>query len=106
VTASESLTERLGELVARLTVLRRLCLEIAQAMDGGAAPVQQAATCKYLGTRFEYDVIDFARGVVSAGAEHLRAEVESALLASPGFGIRGGSADVLLSLITKAELGR
>jgi alkylation response protein AidB-like acyl-CoA dehydrogenase len=106
VTASESLTERLGELVARLAVLRRLCLEIAQAMDGGAAPVQQAATCKYLGTRFEYDVIDFARAVVSAGAEHLRSEVESALLASPGFGIRGGSADVLLSLITKAELGR
>lgn len=104
VAASPELTARLGGLVARLTVLRRLCAEIATAMDEGSAPVQQAATCKYLGNRFELDVIDFCRAAVGAGAEELRADTDAALMASPGFGIRGGAADVLLSLIARAEL--
>lgn len=104
VAASPALVARLGELVARLGVLRRLCWEIAGAMDAGDAPVQQAATCKYLGNRFELDVIEFARAAVAAGAEELRADTNDALLASPGFGIRGGAADVLLALITRQEL--
>lgn len=104
VAADAGLRARLGDLVARLTVLRRLCVEIAMAMDAGSAPVLQAATCKYLGNRFELDVIEFARAAVAAGAEELRADTEAAQLASPGFGIRGGAADVLLSLIARAEL--
>jgi alkylation response protein AidB-like acyl-CoA dehydrogenase len=104
VAADAGLRARLGDLVARLTVLRRLCVEIAMAMDAGSAPVLQAATCKYLGNRFELDVIEFARAAVGAGAEELRADTEAAQLASPGFGIRGGAADVLLSLIARAEL--
>ncbi|MGQ0624622.1 MAG: acyl-CoA dehydrogenase family protein [Sporichthyaceae bacterium] len=104
VAQDAALTGRLGELVARLAVLRRLCFEIARAMDAGKVPIQDAATCKYLGNRFELDVIEFARAVLAAGAEELRAATEDALLASPGFGIRGGAAEVLLSMITRAEL--
>ncbi len=104
VAGSPALVARLGELVARLAVLRRLCWEIAGAMDSGAVPVQQAATCKFLGNRFELDVIEFGRAAVAAGAEELRADTDAALLSSPGFGIRGGAADVLLSLITRQEL--
>lgn len=105
VAENPALVARLGELVARLAVLRRLGWEIAGAMDSGLAPVQQAATCKLLGNSFEVDIIEFARAAVAAGAEELRADAEGALLASPGFGIRGGAADVLLSLITRQELG-
>lgn len=104
VAADPALRARLGELVARLTVLRRLCAQIAVAMDGGAAPVQEAATCKYLGNRFELDVVEFARAAIAAGAEELRADADAAQLAAPGFGIRGGAADVLLALVTKQEL--
>jgi alkylation response protein AidB-like acyl-CoA dehydrogenase len=94
----------LGRLVARLAVLRQLCWRIAGRLDAGEAPVQEAATCKYLGNAFEHDVIDLARTALSRGAEDLRAAFGDALLASPGFSIRGGAAEVLLSIITKQEL--
>jgi alkylation response protein AidB-like acyl-CoA dehydrogenase len=92
----------LGELVARLSVLRRQCWEIAEAVDAGRAPITEAATLKYLGTRFEVDVIEFARraGFGVAQGESLA----QALCAAPGFSIRGGSSDVLLSIIAKSEV--
>jgi alkylation response protein AidB-like acyl-CoA dehydrogenase len=103
VAENPALVGQLGRLLARLTVLRRLCVDLAVAMDGGAAPTVAAATCKYLGTAFEHDVIAFGRAAVVAGAEELRAAVDAAQLAAPGFGIRGGAAEVLLSIITKQE---
>lgn len=92
----------LGELVARLSVLRRQCWEIAEAMDAGQAPITEAASLKYLGTKFEVDVIEFARrtGFGVAQGESLA----QALCAAPGFSIRGGSSDVLLSIIAKSEV--
>lgn len=92
----------LGELVARLSVLRRQCWEIAEALDAGLAPITEAASLKYQGTRFEVDVIEFARrtgfGVVQGDS------LAQALCAAPGFSIRGGSSDVLLSIIAKSEV--
>ncbi|MFJ8812951.1 acyl-CoA dehydrogenase family protein [Amycolatopsis thermoflava] len=95
---------QLGRLIARLAVLRQLCLRIAERLDAGEAPIQEAATCKYLGNVFEHDVIELARTALANGAEHLRGAFGDALLASPGFSIRGGAAEVLLSIITKQEL--
>lgn len=94
----------LGGLMARLTTLRRQCWEIADAIDGGRAPVVEAAALKYLGTSFEVDVIEFARrvGLPAAGDSALA----QALLASPGFSIRGGASDVLLSIVAKSEARR
>ncbi|BBX00067.1 acyl-CoA dehydrogenase [Mycolicibacterium moriokaense] len=93
--------EELGSLVARLSVLRRRCWGIAEALDAGQAPVVEAASLKYSGTEFEIDVIEFARrvGLPTAHDDGL----VQALLASPGFTIRGGSSDVLLSIIAKSE---
>jgi alkylation response protein AidB-like acyl-CoA dehydrogenase len=92
----------LGELVARLSVLRRQCWEIAEAVDSGLAPITEAASLKYQGTRFEVDVIEFARrtgfGVTQSDS------LAQALCAAPGFSIRGGSSDVLLSIIAKSEV--
>lgn len=100
-TEDDRFTSQLGELVSRLATLRRQCWEIANALDAGAAPVSEAASLKYLGTAFEIDVIEFARCV---GLDHTRdGSLSSALLASPGFSIRGGSSDVLLSIVAKSE---
>jgi acyl-CoA dehydrogenase len=92
-----------GRLVARLAVLRRLCWQVAEALDRGAAPVREAAALKYLGTAFEYDVVESAR--VLDGSDPARgSQFAQALLAAPGFSIRGGATEVLLSLISRLEV--
>ncbi|MFI0961277.1 acyl-CoA dehydrogenase family protein [Streptomyces sp. NPDC021080] len=102
-TDDRELNALLGSLVARLAVLRRLCFEVAQAMDAGQAPVQQAAALKYLGNAFERDVIDALRRTDLTRDATPDSVFGQALLASPGFGLRGGAAEVLLSLIARQE---
>jgi acyl-CoA dehydrogenase len=95
-----------GELIARLATLRTLAWNIANELDAGNAPVQQAATLKYLGNAFEHDVIEVARkAFVDTGAGPHQG-YQQALLASPGYSIRGGAAEVLLSLIAREEVTR
>jgi acyl-CoA dehydrogenase len=91
----------LGSLIARLGTLRRQCWEIAEALDAGRAPIVEAASLKYLGTEFENDVIEFARRIGLPTSRN--APLAEALLASPGFTIRGGASDVLLSIVAKSE---
>ncbi|MFE8013884.1 acyl-CoA dehydrogenase family protein [Streptomyces antibioticus] len=93
----------LGSLVARLTVLRRLCWEVARRMDTGRAPVQEAAALKYLGNAFEHDVVEALRRTPLCAEPSPGGAFGQALLASPGFGLRGGAAEVLLSLIARQE---
>lgn len=94
----------LGRLTARLGVLRRLCHTVAERLDQGAAPAQEAATCKLLGNAFERDVLELARRVVPHGPPALRQALDQALLASPGFSLRGGASEVLLAMVTKHEV--
>ncbi len=101
--ASEaSFDVELGALVTRLATLRRQCWEIAEALDAGRAPVVEAASLKYLGNEFEIDVVEFARQVGLPAAQD--DSLAQALMASPGFTIRGGASDVLLSIVTKSEV--
>ncbi|MDH6291272.1 acyl-CoA dehydrogenase family protein [Rhodococcus opacus] len=94
---------QLGTLLARLGTLRRLCWDVAHSLDQGKAPVQEAATLKLLGNEFERDVVSVAREVLSGHDSRPDSIFGQALLASPGFSIRGGAADVLLSIIAKQE---
>ena len=93
----------LGSLYARLTALRRLCWDVAHKLDDGQAPVQEAATLKLLGNEFERDVVSAARTGLRRLGNGPDTAFGQALLASPGFSIRGGAADVLLSIIAKQE---
>ena len=102
-TADPELTRKVGQLAARLAVMRRMCRDVACAMDRGEAPVQQSATLKYLGNAFERDVIEVARPLLGAQDAGPDSPFGQALLASPGFSIRGGASDVLLSIIAKQE---
>lgn len=101
--ATPGLAAGLGRLTARLGVLRRLCRRIAEMLDRGAAPVQEAATCKLLGNAFERDVLSLARRLAPTASPRLRQALTDALLASPGFSLRGGSSEVLLSIVVKSE---
>lgn len=93
----------LGTLYARLSGLRQLCANVARNLDDGRAPVQEAATLKLLGTEFERDVVAVARTILRRQNHGPTSLFGQALLASPGFGIRGGASDVLLSIIAKQE---
>ncbi|WP_217712313.1 acyl-CoA dehydrogenase family protein [Streptomyces sp. NA02950] len=96
----------LGELRAlagRLTILRRWALETALAMDAGHTPVARAAMSKYLGNSFERDVIEWARPLLPHADRSVRALYDQAVTASPAFGLRGGAAQVMLSVIAKGR---
>lgn len=99
-----ALREQTGRLVARLAVLRRMCLEIAEALDQGAAPIQEAASLKFLGNAFELDVIDAGRRLPHTHVVSSSSLLGDAELASPAFGLRGGASDILLSIIAKQEV--
>lgn len=101
-TSSIDLRRELGELTARLASLRHLAWKVALELDAGRAPVQEAVTLKYLGNEFEGDVVELAREVLGASGG-VAPEFRQALLATPGFTIRGGAADVLLGLIAREE---
>jgi acyl-CoA dehydrogenase len=94
---------RLGELTARLAALRHLVWQVAEALDGGTAPTRAAAALKYLGNMFELDLLSFVSDTYAAVGHPPGPLVWDALFAAPGFGIRGGAAAVLLSMIAREE---
>ncbi len=98
------LRAELGELTARLATLRRIAWQVATRLDDGEAPVTEAATLKYLGNAFETDVIEVARRAFGAGPGS--PGFGEALLASPGFSLRGGAAEVMLALMARQETAR
>jgi acyl-CoA dehydrogenase len=97
------LKREIGVLVARLATLRRLCWDLARRMDNRESTVVEAATLKMLGNAFERDVIMVARDILGGPSSSPQNPYGQALLASPGFSLRGGAADVLLSIIAKQE---
>jgi alkylation response protein AidB-like acyl-CoA dehydrogenase len=97
------MTREIGALIARLATLRRFCWDLARRMDNGETTIVEAATLKMLGNAFERDVVTVARDVLGGDDASPDSPYGQALLASPGFSLRGGAADVLLSIIAKQE---
>jgi alkylation response protein AidB-like acyl-CoA dehydrogenase len=96
----------LGSLVSRLWALRRMSLAIAGALASGQAPELAAAVVKDLGTRYENEIIDAARLLVSIppdpGAESGYARLlADAVLHAPGFTLRGGTNEVLRGIVAR-----
>jgi alkylation response protein AidB-like acyl-CoA dehydrogenase len=100
--------ERIGALAARLAALRRLGYEIAAALDAGGAPVRQAAEFKLLGTLFEKDVVEAARYVLDVcdGDADALALLADGIAAVPAGSIRGGSSEIMRTVISRAEATR
>jgi acyl-CoA dehydrogenase len=96
----------LGGLVSRLWTLRRMSLAVAGSLESGEAPELAAAVVKDLGTRYENEVIDMARLLVSTppdpGAESGYARLlADAVLHAPGFTLRGGTNEVLRGIVAR-----
>lgn len=96
---------QVGEVLARLATLRAMAVDVALEIDAGESPVVPAAILKDLGTAFEGDVNEVARKLLNTepdptddGASGLLAQ---GILAAPGFTIRGGTSEVLKTLIAR-----
>src|SRR4051794_34448230 len=97
----------LGLLVARLVALRRLSLAVAHALDEGRAPDVQAALVKDLGTTYEREVVEAVRAArpFVRGDERLDKLLAQALLSTPGFTLRGGTTEILRTIVARALAG-
>lgn len=100
--------ERLGSVVARLTAIRSMGLDLATRLDAGEAPTQQAARLKLLGTLFEQDLIDSARYVfdVCAATNDQLALLADATRVAPSSTIRGGSTEIMRTVIARSVVSR
>jgi hypothetical protein len=96
----------LGRLAASWWGFRQLSLASARSIDEGRSPVVEAALVKELGTRFEQDVVEALQLLVdvepspdsSSLFQQLLAE---AILTGPSNTIRGGTVEVLRSVVAK-----
>lgn len=95
----------LGDLYAQLWTLRRMAMAVAFALDGGGNPAVEAALVKDLGTRFEGQLVETARAIVLPGDREpggrFERLLEHALLSKPSFTLRGGTSEILRSVVAK-----
>lgn len=103
---STSTLASLGQIAARLAVLRSLSLAVAAKLQAGEQPQLEAAIVKDLGTQFEQELPELVRSSIDANAE-LRndALLQSCLayitLIQPSFSIRGGSRHIMRGIVAR-----
>jgi alkylation response protein AidB-like acyl-CoA dehydrogenase len=95
--------EAIGRLMARLWTLRLLSLGVAGRLGHGDQPAVEAALVKDLGTRFEREVSEVARSIYPPPRpEPLEALLRMAVVHGPGFTLRGGTTEILRSVVARA----
>jgi hypothetical protein len=100
---------KMSRLVSRLWTLRNMSLGVAQLLEQGVPSNIIASLVKDMGTKFEQDIAEVARLLVSVipGAksenkfERLLAE---SILHSPGFTLRGGTTEILRGIVAKGVI--
>lgn len=96
-------SEVIGRLVSRLWALRRLSLAVAGALQVGEEPAVEAALVKERGTLFEREVTEAARSFGAGDpASPLHELYRQALLDGPGFTLRGGTNEILRTVVARA----
>jgi hypothetical protein len=74
-------------------------------LGAGAGVAAEAALVKELGNRFEQELAELARATAPDGAgERFRRTLAETMLHAPSFSIRGGTREILRSMIAR-ELG-
>jgi alkylation response protein AidB-like acyl-CoA dehydrogenase len=100
----------LGSLFAQLWTLRRMSIAVAGELERGGSPGIEAALVKDLGTRFEGLVAETARELVPASARRPGSVfgelLHHVLLAKPGFTLRGGTSEILRTVVAHGLVGR
>lgn len=97
---------RVGSIRTRLWSVRGMSLAVARMVDQGRAPVVEAALVKDMGTLLERECVElcneiFGRAPLPTAADPYEALLARALLVSPGWTIRGGTTEILRTIIAK-----
>ena len=97
--------DALGRVVSRLWACRQMSLAVAGALADGEAPEIAAALVKDVGTRLENEIIDVARMLVATepdpGDAGYAGLLAHAVLHAPGFTVRGGTNEILRSVVAR-----
>lgn len=104
---SDAARDALGRLTARLWALRQMSIAVARSLDDGNEQKVEAAAVKDLGTVFEREVIDAVRQVVeiepdTSSTSLFERLLGESILTAPTFTIRGGTTEILRSVIARA----
>lgn len=105
----EALQVMIGELTARLWSLRQMSLSVSQGVAHGNNPIVEAAIVKDLGATLEQDMPMMAQAMLKndigdPATADLRKVIDYLLLFSPIFSLRGGTREILRSIIAR-EIG-
>jgi alkylation response protein AidB-like acyl-CoA dehydrogenase len=99
-------TEALGSIAARCWAFRGMSLSIARMVDEGASPVTEAALVKEMACRFEQECVEtvvshLGRAPDPASEDPYEALLATAVLVAPSWTIRGGTTEILRSVIMR-----
>ena len=101
--------EALGRLAGRVWTLRRMSLSVAAMLEAGESPDVEAAIVKDLGNRFEREIVETARQVCPVEPVPGNADIQAdfsgllgeAILRQPSFTLRGGTTEIMRSIISR-----
>ena len=97
--------EALGRVTSRLWACRQMSLAVAGALAAGQAPEIAAALVKDVGTQLENEIIEVARTLAATepepGAAGYAGLLAHAVLHAPGFTIRGGTNEILRTVVAR-----
>jgi len=99
-------SEHVGRLIARFCAIRQLALSVTRALQGGHEVEVEAAMLKDLGTHFEQELVATVQYLVDddpalSTTSILEKLLGQAILASPSYTIRGGTTEILRSIIAQ-----
>jgi hypothetical protein len=96
-------------LVSRMAMLRQMSLAVADMLLAGGSPAIEAAMVKDLGTVFESDVVDtirrYAKVEPDPGVGGFERLLAMAVLHTPAFTLRGGTNEILRTIVAKGLSG-
>lgn len=106
---SDAAYQVLGRATAAWWGLRQLSLASVRSIDEGRSPVVEAALVKEMGTRFEQDVIEALQRAVTIdpapeSSSMFQRLLCEAIVAAPSFTLRGGTNEILRSIVSKGLL--
>jgi hypothetical protein len=106
-TDDDGLDEVLGRIVARLWIIRQMSLSLTQAFAEGSSLRGEGAIVKDLGTNFEQEVVSSLLALIDEvpeldSPERWETVFAEALLMTPSTTIRGGTVEVLRSIVARA----